>query len=90
MVGCRITFGLRPHVIRHPTIDIFPYYVNKQGITNSIMCFDVLQRARKREAVLIDVANSLVSCFVFFFFFFFFFVVVVFLGFLFVFRFVLF
>ena len=35
MVGCRITFGLRPHVIRHPTIDIFPYYVNKQGITNS-------------------------------------------------------
>ena len=36
MVGCRITFGLRPHVIRHPTIDIFPYYVNKQGITNNI------------------------------------------------------
>ena len=36
MVGCRITFGLRPHVIRHPTIDIFPYYVNKQGITNSL------------------------------------------------------
>ena len=36
MVGCRITFGLRPHVIRHPTIDIFPYYVNKQGITNTI------------------------------------------------------
>ena len=37
MVGCRITFGLRPHVIRHPTIDIFPYYVNKQGITNNIL-----------------------------------------------------
>ena len=37
MVGCRITFGLRPHVIRRPTIDIFPYYVNKQGITNSII-----------------------------------------------------
>ena len=36
MVGCRITCGLRPHVIRHPTIDIFPYYVNKQGITNSV------------------------------------------------------
>ena len=38
MVGCRITFGLRPHVIRRPTIDIFPYYVNKQGITNNINC----------------------------------------------------
>ena len=25
MVGCRITLGFRPHVIRHPTIDIFPY-----------------------------------------------------------------
>ena len=37
MVGCRITFGLRPHVIRHPTVDIFPYYVNKQGITNSVI-----------------------------------------------------
>ena len=39
MVGCCITFGLRrrPHVIRHPTmIDIFPYYVNKQGITKNI------------------------------------------------------
>ena len=37
MVGCRITFGLRPHVIRRPTIDIFPYYVNKQGITNKVI-----------------------------------------------------
>ena len=37
MVGHCITFCLWPHVIRHPTIDIFPYYVNKQGITNSIL-----------------------------------------------------
>ena len=39
MVGCRITFGLWPHVIRHPTIDIFPYCMNKQGITNNITGF---------------------------------------------------
>ena len=44
MVGCRITFGLRPHVIRHPTIDIFPYYVNKQGITNSIRLMPTFSR----------------------------------------------
>ena len=41
MVGCRITFGLRPHVIRQSTIDIFPYYVNKQGITNSIESLNI-------------------------------------------------
>ena len=43
MVGCRITFGLRPHVIRHPTIDIFPYYVNKQGITNNTLSLQCMQ-----------------------------------------------
>ena len=36
MVGCCITFGFQPHVIQHPTIDIFPYCMNKQGITNSM------------------------------------------------------
>ena len=36
MDGCRITFGLWPHVIQHPSIGIFPYCVNKQGITNGI------------------------------------------------------
>ena len=40
MVGYCITFGLRPHVIRHPTIDIFPYYVNKQVIANDISEID--------------------------------------------------
>ena len=37
--GCHITFGLRPHVIQHPSIGIFPYSMNKQGITNSIRQF---------------------------------------------------
>ena len=32
MDGCRITFSLWPHVIQHPSIGIFPYCVNKQGI----------------------------------------------------------
>ena len=36
MDGCRITFSLRLHVIQHPSIGIFPYCVNKQGITNNI------------------------------------------------------
>ena len=36
MDGCHITIDLQPHVIRHPSIGIFPYCVNKQGqgITN--------------------------------------------------------
>ena len=50
MVGCRITFGLRPHVIRHPTIDIFPYYVNKRGITNIIIA-DRVMRTRKQSGL---------------------------------------
>ena len=36
MDGCRITFSLRLHVIQHSSIGIFPYCVNKQGITNII------------------------------------------------------
>ena len=39
MDGCCITFRLRLHVIQHPSIGIFPYYVNKQGITNSIALY---------------------------------------------------
>ena len=38
MDGSRITFSLQLHVIQQPSIGIFPYCVNKQGITNSI-CF---------------------------------------------------
>ena len=40
--GCRITFGLRPHVIQHPSIGIFAYCMNKQGITNSIQTRDIV------------------------------------------------
>ena len=36
MDGCRITFGLWPHVTQHPSIGIFPYCMNKQGMINSI------------------------------------------------------
>ena len=37
MVWVRITFGLRPHVIRAETINIFLYCMNKQGVTNGII-----------------------------------------------------
>ena len=56
MVGYCITFGLRPHVIRHPTIDIFPSYVNKQGITNIIISYHIISitcvyRRTKEEGI---------------------------------------
>ena len=41
MDGYRITFGLRPNVIQHPSIGIFPYCLNKQGITNNILFWTV-------------------------------------------------
>ena len=39
MDGCRITFSLRLHVIQRSSIGIFPYCMNKQGITNSIVLY---------------------------------------------------
>ena len=42
MDGCRITFSLRLHVIQHSSIGIFPYCVNKQGITNNIILYYII------------------------------------------------
>ena len=47
MDGCHITFGLWPHVIQHPSIGIFPYYMNKQGMTNILISHITLKHTSR-------------------------------------------